>query len=229
MLKLTPILLIVLYALAMWLFSAWRLRQQLTANSTPLDDPRLDQALRRLGAAMGLDRVSAHVYEISPVNGLAAPDGRVFLTRGFIDQLDAGKVTEAELASVIAHELGHVTHGHARRRMMDFAGHNVVRTVLAGTFGRFVPIVGPWLASLVASALAARLSREDEYQADAFAAALMVKAGFGTAPQKALLARLGRLTGSTGGPVAWLASHPATARRIAAIEALERRWQIPPG
>ena len=106
---------------------------------------------------------------------------------------------------------------------------SVVRTVLAGTFGRFVPVVGPWLASLVASALAARLSREDEYQADAFAAALMVKAGFGTAPQKALLARLGRLTGSTGGPVAWLASHPATARRIAAIEALERRWQIPPG
>ena len=187
---------------------------------------RAAEALRRLGAAMGLDRVSAHVYEISPVNGLAAPDGRVFLTRGFIDQLDAGKVTEAELASVIAHELGHVTHGHARRRMMDFAGHNVVRTVLAGTFGRFVPIVGPWLASLVASALAARLSREDEYQADAFAAALMVKAGFGTGPQKSMLARLGRLSGGGAAPVAWLASHPATERRIAAIEALERRWAV---
>ena len=68
--------------------------------------------------------------------------------------------------------------------------------------------------------------RAEEALQDAFAAALMVKAGFGTAPQKALLARLGRLTGATGGPVAWLASHPATARRIAAIEALERRWGI---
>jgi len=108
---------------------------------------------------------------------------------------------------------------------MDFAGQNLVRTVLATTFGRFIPIIGPWLAMLVASALAARLSREDEYEADAFAAALMVKSGFGTAPQKALLARLGQLTGSSGAPVTWLASHPPIERRIAAIEALERRWQ----
>ena len=229
MLKLTPLILIVLYAVAMWLFSAWRLRQTLNANSTPLDDPRLGPALDRLGAAMGLGRIRAHVYEIAPVNGLAAPDGRVFLTRGFLDQLDAGKVTEAELASVIAHELGHVTHGHARRRMMDFAGQNMVRAVLVGVFGRMVPVVGPWLAALVASALAARLSREDEYEADAFAAALMVKAGFGTGPQKSLLARLGRLTGAGARPVAWLASHPETARRIAAIEALERRWGIAAG
>ena len=47
--KLIPILLIVLYAVAMWLLSAWRLRQQLTANSTPLNDPRLSAALDRLG------------------------------------------------------------------------------------------------------------------------------------------------------------------------------------
>lgn len=228
MLRLIPILLILLYALAMWLFSAWRLRRELDARSTPLDDPRLAGTLDRLGAAMGLGRIRAHVYEIAPVNGLAAPDGRVFLTRGFIDQLDAGKVTESELASVIAHELGHVTHGHSRRRMMDFAGQNVIRAVLAAGLGRFVPFIGPWLAGLVAGALAARMSREDEYQADVFAAALMVKAGFGTGPQKALLARLGRLTGAGGAPVAWLASHPAIDRRIAAIEALERRWAIAP-
>ena len=96
----------------------------------------------------------------------------------------AGRVTEAELASVIAHELGHVTHGHARRRMMDFAGQSVLRTVLAGGFGRIIPIVGPMLAGLVASALAARLSREDEYQADAFAAALMAKGLPKTKPQQ---------------------------------------------
>ena len=227
MIKLTPILLIVLYALAMWAFSAWRLRAELNARSTPLTDPRLAAALDRLGAAMGLGRVRAHIYEIAPVNGLAAPDGRVFLTRGFLDQLDAGRVTEPELASVIAHELGHVAHGHTRRRMLDFAGQNVVRAVLVGVFGRMIPLVGPWLASLVATALAARLSREDEYQADAFAAALMIKAGFGTGPQKALLGRLDAMTGAGGRPgLAWARSHPPADRRIAAIEALEARWQV---
>lgn len=228
MLKLTPFLLIILYAIAMWLFSAWRLKRELNARSTPLTDPRLSRVLDQLGAAMELPRIKAHIYEIAPVNGLAAPDGRVFLTRGFIDKLDAGQVTESELASVIAHELGHVAHGHTRRRMMDFAGQNLVRAVLAGVFGRMIPFIGPWIAGLVASALAARLSREDEFQADAFAAALMVKAGLGTGPQKALLARLDRMAGGSARPMAWLSSHPPTDRRIAAIEALERRWNIAP-
>ena len=45
--------------------------------------------LERLGRAMDLPPIRAHVYEIAPVNGLAAPDGRIFLTRGFLDRLDS--------------------------------------------------------------------------------------------------------------------------------------------
>lgn len=225
MIRFLPLLLVVLYALVLWHLSALRLRRELDARSTPLTHPRLRAALERLGRAVDLPPVRAHVYEIAPINGLAAPDGRVFLTRGFLDALDAGRVSEAELASVIAHELGHVSLGHTRRRMVDFAGQSVIRTVLAAVVGRFVPIIGPWLGAALAGALAARMSRDDEYEADAFAAALMVRAGFGTAPQKSLLAKLPTLAGGGGRtPVAWLASHPATEKRIAAITALEQRW-----
>ncbi len=108
MIRLTPILLILLYAAAMWFFSMWRMKAELNAKSAPLTHPRLVPMLERLGRAMDLPPIRAHVYEIAPVNGLAAPDGRIFLTRGFIDRLDKGEVTEAELASVIAHELGHL-------------------------------------------------------------------------------------------------------------------------
>ena len=166
MLKFTPFLLIILYATAMWFFSYWRLKAELNAKSSPLTHPRLVPMLERLGKAMDLPPVRAHVYEIAPVNGLAAPDGRIFLTRGFLDRLDKGEVTEAELASVIAHELGHVASGHTRRRLVDFAGQNVVRMVLAGVLGRFIPGIGAWIANLVASAVAARLSRQDEFEAD---------------------------------------------------------------
>ena len=100
MIKLTPILLILLYAAAMWFFSLWRLKAELNAKSAPLTHPRLVPMLERLGRAMGLPPIRAHVYEIAPVNGLAAPDGRIFLTRGFLDRLDRNEVTEAELASV---------------------------------------------------------------------------------------------------------------------------------
>lgn len=224
MLKFTPILLILLYAAAMWYFSLWRLKADLNARSTPLDHPRLRPMLARLGKAMDLPPVKAHIYEIAPVNGLAAPDGRIFLTRGFIDRLDSGEVTEAELASVIAHELGHVAHGHARRRMIDFAGQNAIRMVLAGVLGRFLPGIGAWIAGLVASAVAARLSRQDEFEADAFASALMVKAGLGTEPQKSLFRKLERLAGGVGTTPAWLLSHPRIDARIAAIEKLEARW-----
>ncbi len=46
-----------------------------------------------------------NIYEVDPVNGLAAPDGRIFLTRGFYRTFREGEVTADELASVIAHEL----------------------------------------------------------------------------------------------------------------------------
>ena len=226
MLRYTPILLILLYAAAMWYFSLWRLKAELNTRSTPLDHPRLKPLLERLGKAMDLPPIRAHVYEIAPVNGLAAPDGRIFLTRGFLDNLDQGKVTEAELASVIAHELGHVAHGHARLRMVDFAGQNVIRVVLAGVLGRFLPGIGGWIAGLVASAVAARLSRQDEFEADAFASALMVKAGLGTAPQKSLFRKLEALAGGRGTAPAWLMSHPKTQARIEAIEKLEARWGL---
>lgn len=225
MLKLTPILLIVLYMGAMWFFSAWRLRQDLNRNSTPLTHPRLAPMLKRLGMAMGLPPVTAHVYEIEPINGLAAPDGRIFLTRGFVRKLDEGAVTPEELASVIAHELGHVAHGHARRRMIDFAGQNAIRMALAGVLGRLLPGIGAWIATMAANAVAARLSRQDEFEADRFASALMIRAGLGTDPQISLFRKLDRLSGGgRGGVPAWLMSHPPTARRIAAIEAQRDRW-----
>jgi len=228
MLKITPILLMLAYGLISYRFSMWRTKRELDARSSELADPRLRRLTDRMAAALDLERIRVHIYEIAPVNGLAAPDGRIFITRGFHDRYRAGEVSAEELASVIAHELGHVALGHARRRMIDFSGQNAVRLVLSAVLGRIVPGIGVWIANGVASLLAARLSRQDEYEADAYASALLVKAGIGTAPQKSLFAKLEHLTGMPRGAVpAWLMSHPATADRIAAIETLEARWTPP--
>jgi metalloprotease len=228
MLKLSPLLLAVLYAVGMYLFSAWRTNRQLDAQSTVLADARLRELTRRMAAEVDLPDLRVHVFEIDPVNGLASPDGRIFITRGFYNRYVAGEVTAEELASVIAHELGHVALGHARRRMLDFTGQNAIRVALGGFLNRFLPGLGFWLAGLAASLLAARLSRQDEYEADAWAAALLTRSGIGTAPQKNLFLKLGRLTGSGAGAPAWLMSHPKTADRIAAIEAREARWGLVP-
>lgn len=224
MLRLAPILLAIAYGLVYWHFSAWRTKRELDDRSTPLKDPGLERMTARLAQALDLPKIPVHVYEIPTINGLAAPDGRIFLTRGFLDRYKAGEVSAEELASVIAHELGHVALGHSRRRMIDFSGQNAVRVVLATVLGRLLPGIGVVLANGLVHLLAAGLSRKDEYEADEYAAALLTKAGIGTTGQKALLSKLEHLAGLRGGPPVWLASHPKTEDRVAAIEALERRW-----
>ncbi|MEM9755212.1 MAG: M48 family metalloprotease [Pseudomonadota bacterium] len=226
MLKFTPILLALIYGFAVYQFSAWRTRRELDQKSAELFDPELRKLTSRLATALEVPQIKVHLYDVEPVNGLAAPDGRIFLTRGFYRKFQSGEVSGPELASVIAHELGHVALGHTRRRMIDFSGQNAVRVMLATVLGRLIPFIGIWIANLAATLLAARLSRQDEYEADAYAAALLSKAGIGTTPQKTLFRKLEALTGSMGGTVpAWLMSHPATDDRIAAIEALESRWK----
>lgn len=225
MLRLAPLLLALAYGLIYWHFSAWRTARELDARSTPLADARLKALTDRMAKALDLPAIKVHVYEIAPVNGLAAPDGRIFLTRGFLNRYEAGEVSAEELASVIAHELGHVALGHSRRRMIDFSGQNAIRMVLGLVLGRLIPFVGVWIAEALVVLLAAGLSRKDEYEADAYAAALLTKAGIGTAPQKALLSRLDAMVGVAGAPPVWMASHPPTPDRVRAIEALESRWQ----
>ncbi|MBY6166075.1 M48 family metalloprotease [Pseudooceanicola nitratireducens] len=225
MLKLTPILLAILYGVVAWHFSSWRLKKELDEKSTELADPRISALTKRMAQALDLPRIRVHVYEIEPVNGMAVPDGRIFLTRGFLNKYNAGEVTAEELASVIAHELGHVALDHTRRRLIDFSGQNAMRTALGMVLSRILPGVGGWIAVLLTSLLAARLSRSDEYEADAYAAALLTKSGIGVAPQIRLFEKLGALTASNHGRApAWLLSHPKPEERIAAIRQLSDGW-----
>jgi len=220
MFKLAPLLIAVLYGLAMYRFSAWNTKRMLDQKSSRLADPTLEQMNRDMAQALEIDQIKVHIYEVEPVNGLAA---------WVLQQIQGGRGhrPRARLRSVIAHELGHVALGHSRRRMIDFSGQNAIRLVLGTILGRLIPFAGMWLANLLTSMLAARLSRQDEYEADAYASALLTKAGIGTGPQKALFRKLEKLSGAKGAqPLAWMMSHPNTADRIAAIEANEAKWGV---
>ncbi|MBN8630213.1 MAG: M48 family metallopeptidase [Rhodobacterales bacterium] len=225
MTKFLPLILLVLYAFMMMRFSAWRTRKMLDQNSQPLTDPSITRLADRMAAAMGIPKIAVNVFEVDPVNGLAAPDGRIFLTRGFLNRKARGEVTAEELATVIAHEMGHVAQGHMRRRMIDFTGQNAVFVMLSALLNRILPFVGIWIANLISTALMARLSRRDEFEADAWATALLIRSGIGTGPQKSLFRKLEALTQNRAeGIPAWLLSHPKVEERIAAIEANEARW-----
>lgn len=225
MIRFLPILLMLAAAIAYARYTAWRTARELDQRSVELVDGELRPVLGRLAQALDLPRIRVHLYEVPAINGLASHDGRIFLTRGFYDRFRAGQVTAEEMASVVAHELGHVALGHARRRMIDFTGQNAVRMGLGLVLGRLLGGVGVWVAQALVGLLMAGLSRRDEYEADAYASALLLRAGIGTDPQKSLFRKLGALAGAGGGQTpAWLLTHPRTDQRIAAIEANEARW-----
>jgi len=224
MLKFSPILLAVLWAVVMYYMSAWRTKKEMDEKSTMLNDPPLQALTDQMADALDLQQIKVHVYEIDPVNGLAVPDGRIFITRGFMKKYYDGEVTAPEMASVIAHELGHVALGHTKRRLIDFSGQNAMRVALSMILSRFLGGIGVWIANTLTTLLAARLSRGDEYEADAYAAALLTKSGIGVEHQISMFEKLGKLTGMGGQPMAWMMSHPKTEDRIVAIEDLRDGW-----
>lgn len=225
MLRFLPILLVLAYGLIAYRFSVWRTQRDLDARATILHDTSLAPQMEAMARALDIPRLRVHIYEIPTVNGLAAPDGRIFITRGLYQLYRDGQISGAELCSVIAHELGHVALGHTRRRMIDFSGQNALRMALAAVLSRFIPGFGAMIASGLTSLLAARMSRDDEFAADSYATALMLKSGLGAAPQLSLFDKLASANGRQIATTAWLATHPATPERLAAIRHNAARWQ----
>ena len=225
MLRFSPILLALIIGYVTYLFSARKSKRDLTRNSTPLQDKALNKLLSQMAEALDIPRVKVMVYEIKMVNGLAAPDGRIFITRGLLNKYTSGEISSAELASVVAHELGHIALGHSRRRLIDFGGQNLMRAPLMSVFGRYLPVIGGYVANAIIQIMAASLSRKDEYEADAYGAALLLKSGIGLSAQISMFRKLESWGKAGGGAPAWLLSHPETGKRIAEIEKLKASWE----
>lgn len=215
---LIPIILAGLYGIVMFQFSAWSMKRQLSQQSNPLLDPNLEKIMLKFANVLEVEKIRINIFETEPINGLAAPDGRIFITRGFYKKYQNGDITVEEISSVVAHELGHVALGHIRRRMIDFSGQNAVRAALGALLSRLVPGLGGMIASIIGNLLMAKLSRQDEYEADEYASALMIKSGLGIEPQVSMFKKLDKISNQQGSVPAWLMSHPPTQERINSIK-----------
>ena len=215
---LIPIVLAGLYGIVMFQFSAWSLKRQLSSQSNPLIDKNLEKIMAKFANVLEVEKIRLNIFETDPINGLAAPDGRIFITRGFYNKYQNGEITVEEISSVVAHELGHVALGHIRRRMIDFSGQNAVRVALGTLLSRLIPGLGGFIAGIIGNLLMAKLSRRDEYEADEYATALMIKSGLGIEPQISMFKKLDKISNLQGTVPAWLMSHPSTKERIKSIK-----------
>jgi putative metalloprotease len=206
-----------------WAVGLARLRRELDAKALPMTDPTLAGMIRRLGEAAGAPPIEVRLWDMNVVNGLATPDGRVFLTTALYEKYRLGLLKAEEVASVAAHEIGHVALGHHRRRLIDWTGQSVAKLALGLLLNRIVPIIGFYIANAIGALIMLRLSRRDEFEADRYATALMIRAGLGHAPQIAMFRKLERMVPGPKG-AAWMASHPPVPERVAAIEANAKAW-----
>ncbi len=218
LIKYAPIIAMVLYAWFKMRSAERAMLRDLDNKSKRLAEGPLLDVIQRFRGAIGINALQVDVYDIEPINGLAAPDGRIFLTRGLIDKYREGVFTSAELAAVIAHEIGHLSLGHHARRQKAWRIETAARAAASAFLPAALRGLNGYIAGFIGRLLHMRLSRTDEYQADAFAVALMRRSGLDPAASISLLQKLDKLVEGRGTPISWLASHPPMKKRIAAIE-----------
>ncbi len=162
------------------------------------------------------EKYTVTVLNSPVVNAFALPGGYVYVTRGLIALANS----EAELASVIAHEIAHVTQAHGRGRQNRAIGATLLGAVLGIAVGS--DLVNQ-IFNIGASGYLADYSRDQEREADQVGLQMLARAGYDPNAAPAFLASLGaqselhaELQGARYDPnrVDWLASHPATGERV---------------
>jgi predicted Zn-dependent protease len=185
-----------------------------------VDDQALQDYIHRLGTTMARASErpelpwSFRVVDDPTPNAFALPGGFIFVTRGLLGMMR----NEAELVSVLGHEIGHVTARHSvtliSRAQLAQIGLGV-GAVLSPTIARFGDLAGGGL-----SLLFLHYGRDAERQADDLGFRYMLQQGYDARQMVnvfAALQRAGEAAGQSPLP-SWLATHPYPEERIQRIQ-----------
>jgi beta-barrel assembly-enhancing protease len=151
------------------------------------------------------------------VNAFAVPGGHIFITRGLLEKLNS----EAELASVLGHETGHVVAQHTASAISR-ATVMAALVVAAGVGGG---ARGAGSADFIASCLSLQYSRDDETEADWAGLSYMTQAGYDPNGMVATMRVLDKL--QTERPIEFFSTHPNPDSRVTFIqERIESRFSM---
>lgn len=155
------------------------------------------------------------------INAFALPGGKVFFTRGLAERL----TTEAQMAGVIGHEIGHVTARHGNQRISAQIGLNAV---LAGAaigvglsdqdtaFRRYGQYALPAIA-IGGNLVLLKYGRDEELEADRLGVRYMANVGYNPRGQMEVMRVLADLSKGSR-PPDFLSTHPNPEDRVKQIE-----------
>jgi predicted Zn-dependent protease len=207
----------------------------LAAYGGAYDDPKLQtlisQTVERLVAAT--ERPELH-YKVtilnSPaVNAFALPTGQLYVTRG----LAALANDNAELASVLAHEMAHVIARHAAiREEQARQAATISRVDSEGS----TDLQSGALALAKTKIALATFSRAQEFEADGIGVGIAARAGYDPLGAARFLTSMGRnadLKSATSGAdqrsLDFLSSHPTTPERVKNAQSVARQYAVAGG
>jgi predicted Zn-dependent protease len=142
-----------------------------------------DAAVNNYLAALGRQLTNAtsvrdltwhfNIVNAKEVNAFAVPGGHIYINRGLIERA----TTMSQVASVLAHEIAHVTERHSVDQMQTMQGANVGVALLCVLTNTCESAAGRTAINVGGSAALASFSRGDEAQADEVGLRLAVRAG----------------------------------------------------
>jgi len=141
------------------------------------DNPALQAYVQKIGAGVAATSHRSNlIYRFTVLNGtevnaFALPGGYVYITRGLLAYIN----TEAELAAVLGHEIGHVTARHAVRQQSAATVTGLLGSVLAAGVG----IQGAQdVVNVLGTALLQGYGRDHELEADRLGAEYLARSGY---------------------------------------------------
>lgn len=150
----------------------------------------------------------------SPVqNAFAAPGGIIFVSKALLSTL----TDEAELAAVLAHEIGHVAAKHALKSTQRAQFLQGVGTITAATSGSKGKEYQALIGDLQSKLFDQGLDKTMEYEADLAAMETTYRAGYNPLAMIRVLERLKKLEGSSVKKGSWFSTHPPLNERIARL------------
>ena len=177
--------------------------------------------LRRPGAdeQVRATPVTFTVLDSPVINAMALPGGYIYVTRGMLAQLN----NEDQLATVIAHEIGHVAARHAARQAwQQQIGQGLLLGGAVLSQGLGLPAQNILnFGGMAAQLFLLRYSREDELEADKLGVEYAMAAGYDSREVIGLFQALDRMQEKEGQSMpSFLATHPNPGDRIQRIREL---------
>jgi len=155
-----------------------------------------------------------HVVNDGAINAFALPGGFIFVTRGLLTNM----TSEAELASVLGHEVGHVAARHSVQQMSREQVATLglgLGSILSPTIAKYGQVAGAGLGLVFL-----KYGRDDETQSDKIGFGYALAAGYDTREMISVFQMLKQSAALAGGGrlPEWQSTHPDPGNRIAAVQ-----------